>query len=81
MTPFLRGTIEGAGYAKPATDPPKEVSFEVQLLPWSGAGTAASCQVRLVQAGVVLINHPIHGVDPFQALELSMKLVGSQVSL
>lgn len=80
--PDLSGAIEGAGYKRtPTGTQAREVTFSIRALPWSDQTQAAACQVTVVDDGQEWISGPIFGIDPLQAMELSLQLVSKLVSL
>ena len=82
--PTLLGNLEGVGYYKPPRNAPlKELQFAIKVLPWPDPSQPAKCHVRILEteSKLELLDIDILGVDPLQALELSVQVVCSQIAL
>lgn len=77
----ISASIAGKGYSlRRVGDAFDAVQFNITPVKWNGSSEAL-CHVRLVDNEEVIFDGEIRGIDPLQALELSIKFVRQFTSM
>ena len=75
MAKFECPVISGAAYStRRVGSAPDAVHFRIEVREWNGTSEAA-CHVRIEDAGEVMVDRDLFGLDPLQAMESAVQLV------
>lgn len=75
MAKFDCPVISGSAFStRRLGSAPDAVRFRIEIREWDGTSEAA-CHVRIEEAGEVLIDRDLFGLDPLHAMESAIQLV------